>query len=268
MSDLVSTAKDSVFSFQQEIMSILDGSASVEKIESQPQYENAALLTKEIKRLGKNIEDKRKELVGPLNAEVKTINDLFKEPTTRLDSIERNLKTVMLGYQKEQEAIRIEAQRKADEEARKQREEIERQARAQREKEESARRAEAEAMRKAQEAATEQERSKALAEAQRAAKAAETAAEKATAKEQISDMIVAPLVQTMAQKPAGMATVTTWSAEITDKAEFIKYCLSSNQLHFLNIDIQAVSRVIQATKGNMLFPGVKATKTESIRMRA
>lgn len=252
---------------ENELTAIMSGSSEIVKIDNQPQYDNAVQLTREIKRVAKRLEDQRKELVAPLNGQVKEINDWFKAPGTRLLNLEMDLKRVLQAYQQEQERIRIEAQRKADEEARRERERIEAQARAQREKEEAARRAEEDARRRAAEAANEAERAAALAEAERAAKAAQAAAEKANAKEQIADMVVAPVV-VQQPKTAGMATVTTWSVEVTDKKAFLAHCLNSNALNFIEIDTGAVTKVIQATKGAMTFPGIKATKTESLRMRS
>jgi membrane protein involved in colicin uptake len=251
-----------------ELTAIMNGSSAIDKINTQPQYDNAVQLTREIKRVSNRLETQRKELVAPFNGHVKWINDWFKNPGARLLALEMDLKRALQEYQREQERIRLEAQRKADEAARKERERIEAQARAQREKEEAARRAEEEARRRAAEATNAAARAKAMAEAERAAKAAAAAAEKADTKEQIASMVVNPVVPTQAQKTAGMTTVTTYKAEIIDKVAFIRWCLDAGQMQYLTIEANMLDRVVAAAKGELLMPGVRCVKNESIRMRA
>lgn len=253
---------------RREVATIVDGSASIERIDNHNQFENAVALTREIKRAAKKLDDTRKDSVGPLNGKVKAINDWFREPLARLDAVEKNLKKVIQEFQAEQERKRIEEQRKADEAARKERERIEAEARAQREREEANRRAEEEARRRALEAANAEERAKAQREAEAARKRAEDAAAKAKGKEQVAELVVAPVVHTGPVKASGMATVTNYKAEMVDMSAFVQYCLSSSSLHFLEADMRALDRIMAATKGEMQIPGVRCLKSESVRMRA
>ena len=102
------------------------------------QAEYAARILREIASHRKQAEAERKELVGPLNATVKRINQRFKDSLAPLDAADKIVRERVGTYQREEERKRIEAQRKLDEE----RERVEREAR---EKREAAERAEREA---------------------------------------------------------------------------------------------------------------------------
>lgn len=74
-----------------------------------------------IKKLSKAVEDHRKELVGPLNDNVKQINSYAKKVSASLESAESHIKIQLIKYNSEQEKIRqaeiakTEAERKARE---------------------------------------------------------------------------------------------------------------------------------------------------------
>ena len=72
------------------------------------------------------IEQKRKDLVGPLNRVVKEINALFKVPITRIDAVITIAKKKLSRFAEAMLAIEREKKRQAEEEARKEREEAER----------------------------------------------------------------------------------------------------------------------------------------------
>ena len=71
------------------------------------------------------IEQKRKDLVGPLNRVVKEINALFKVPITRIDAVITIAKKKLSRFAEAMLAIEREKKRQAEEEARKEREEAE-----------------------------------------------------------------------------------------------------------------------------------------------
>lgn len=250
-------------------------------ITNQSHLVNAARFTKEIKITGDLIEDERKKLVNPRNAEVKEINAFFKQYSTMLDTAEATLKKAILAYQNEQERIRIEAQRKADEEARKEREKIEAAARVQREKEEAAlrkaeeeRQAQIEAERRAAEETDaakrrllEAEAAERRKEADKAMRMARDAAANAEAKENVATTVVAQVVESNYAKPNGSYSVKVYSGEIIDLKAFVKYCLDNNQLGFLSVEIGKVNKVLQATTGTMTMPGIRVIEKEDLRMR-
>ena len=80
---------------------------------------NVGDLVKMLTRRRFKLEDKRKSLVGPLNAVVKDINELFKAPRDAIDLIVRAAKAKMNKYAQAKQAI-------ADAKARKEREDAER----------------------------------------------------------------------------------------------------------------------------------------------
>ena len=120
-------------------------STSVAKIENQTTFDFVNDAARRARELSKEIERVRRSITEPLNVALRAANGLFKPPVDRLDAYVVTLKGLMLAYQKEQDRIRIEAQRKAEEEARKERLRIEAEEREKREEQ-------ARAMREAQEA--------------------------------------------------------------------------------------------------------------------
>ena len=140
---------------------------------------SAAALLRDLKGLQKMAEQAQKSLTQPLEHEKKSIIAWFRQRIVdRLDQGERKLKMAIGAYQQEQERIRREAQRAADELARKEREKLEKRA--------------------------------ALAAAKGQEEKAATLAEQA-------QTVVAP-VQMEAPKLTGISTRTVYRFEITDPA--------------------------------------------------
>jgi hypothetical protein len=71
---------------------------------------------KQVKELSNQIEKKRKELVGPLNDQVKAINDYAKQILFPLVDAEAHIKAELRDFEIEQERVRAESRRKAEEE--------------------------------------------------------------------------------------------------------------------------------------------------------
>lgn len=87
--------------------------------------DKANLTLKELKFWEKKIEEKRKEMVGPLNDQVKRINEYAKTVTAPLATPESHLKAQLMAYERllekereEQRRIEREAQAKREAEAR------------------------------------------------------------------------------------------------------------------------------------------------------
>lgn len=211
---------------------------------------------KRVKAAQKKLEETRTSITGPLNASLKRVNDFFRAPADRLTGIERIIKSKMVAFADEQERIRREEQRKAEEAARRERERIEAQAR--------------EAERKAQEkAAAERRAAEEAAAAGRAeeaaklnAKAAATEAKAAEKVEQLAERsaaVVAPVIQREAPKVAGVASREVWRFEITDPSKI--------NAAFLMPDEQKIRKQVAALKGDaasLIGPGVRIWSERSI----
>jgi len=71
-------------------------------------------IVKGVKEKFKELEDRRKELVKPLNDDVAIINTEFKNFTNQLTEIEKDLKIGIGNYNQKKEQERVEEQRKLD----------------------------------------------------------------------------------------------------------------------------------------------------------
>lgn len=253
-----------------------------------------------IKSLQKRLEDQRTSEVGPLNAEVKKINDEYRAPTDWLKEAESILKNKVLGYTKEQERIAQEAQRKADELARQERARLEAEARAQqaeamrlaqeqakaqaeqRQAEASARQAQLDAQRaveegniaaqRAAQAAIEQaEQARLKAEQENAAARAsqEQAQEKAEAAEMTALVTTAPTAQAPA-KLSGVSMSKSWKARVTDKKALLKYIAehADECADWADIKMTPLNGMAKALKQNMQIPGVEAYPDSIVSARA
>lgn len=140
-------------------------------------YAGAAGELSKIKAAQKRLDDMRKGMTKPLDETKKRIMDLFRRPADDLDTAERSIKGAMSTYNREQERIRQEQQRKADEAARKERERL----------------------------------------AEQAAKAAQAGkAEKAAALEMRAETVTAPVISRPTPKVAGIATRKVWKFRIVN----------------------------------------------------
>ena len=187
-----------------------------------------------------------------------------KSFTDRLDAAEREIKTAVMGYDREQEKIRLAEQRRiqavADEQARKEREKQEQAAARQRAIEAEARQ-KADAARRAAEQASADERARLLKEAEAADRKANAAAIKVEAKEEQAAAVVAPVVHVAPVAPAtsGVSTVKRWKARVTDMDKVPRQFLLPNQT--------ALDAYARAVKGAMPVPGVEFYQEESMSVR-
>lgn len=151
--------------------------SSTYRVATQEQYAGAGDELKRVKAAQKKLDVLRKSMTVPIDAAKKAIMDLFRAPEDRLARAESGIKRAMIAYSEEQERIRREEQRKADEAARKERERVEAQAR----------------------------------------KAAESGkVEKAEQLEERAAAVVAPVIQREAPKVSGVNMRDAWLFEITD----------------------------------------------------
>lgn len=151
--------------------------SSTYKVATADQYNGAGDELKRVKAAQKRLDDLRKSMTRPLDAAKKAIMDFFRAPEDQLARAESGIKRAMIAFSEEQERIRREEQRKAEEAARKERERLEAQAR-------------------------------------KAAESGKT--EKAEQLEERAAAVVAPVIQREAPKVSGVNLRDVWLFEITD----------------------------------------------------
>ena len=224
----------------------LEAFAASYQVTTPAQYAAGAADLQRVKSAQKRLEETRTGITGPMNAALKRVNDFFRAPTERLATIERTIKGQLVRFADEQERIRQEEQRKADEAARKERERLEAQAR---EAERKARE-KADADRRAAEAAAAVGRA---AEAEKLAARAAAIEEKAAAKvDDLATRAATTVAQVVVRDPpkvAGVSTREVWRFEITDAAQIPR--------EYLVVDEARIRTVVQALKGDARIPGVR-----------
>lgn len=184
---------------------------------------------------------------------LRRLNDFFRAPAERLVNAERAIKRSLTAYDDEQDRIRREKQRQADEEARQARERAEREAAAAREKAEREAR-ELRAKAEAEAAAGRQAEAAKL--AARADAKVERAEGKAEALEQAAAMTVAPVVQAEAPRVRGVATREVWRFAIDDESKIPR--------KYLVVDDVKIRKVVAALKGDAKIPGVRVWPEKQI----
>lgn len=216
------------------------------RVSTPVQYTDAGEQLKQIKTAMKRLDDLRKGMTRPLDAAKKAIMDFFRAPEEKLTRAEAGIKRAMIAYSDEQERIRREEQRKAEEAARKERERLEDIAR---ETERKARE-KAESERKAAEAATAAGRAAEAAKLMaRAAATEERAAAKAEEVTQQAAMVVAPVIHREAPKVSGISTREVWLFDVVDAAAVPR--------EYLMVDESKIRKVVGALKGDTCIAGIR-----------
>lgn len=234
----------------------LETFAATYAVTTAEQYQHGAEDLKRVKAAQKKLEETRTSLTKPINESLRRLNDFFRAPADRLTAIERTIKAALTRFADEQERIRREEQRKAEEAARKERERLEAQAR---EAERKAREKAAAERRAAEEAAAAGRAEEAARLAAKAAQIEAKAAEKVDAIDQRAAAVVAPIIQREAPKVAGVATREVWRFEITDPTKI--------NPAFTMPDEQKIRRQVAALKGDaaaIIGPGVRVWCEKSI----
>lgn len=204
------------------------------KFTNDEEYQNGVELIKAIKKHIKELEGKRKELVKPLNDDVKTINSEF-DVVKMLQGKERIIKNSMSKYFQIKEQKRIEEQRKQEAEAEEKRRKEEERARKEREKEESYRREGKEEL-------------------------ADKAAARAETHESVASSTVAPIVNDTT-KTKGVSYTTSYMAEIINKKQAIEECLKKDILLLhVSINLKGIEAVAKTMKGLLKIGGIRITE--------
>jgi len=226
-------------------------------IKTPAQYTQAGDWLKAIKGMRAKIEEARTRITRPINASLKEVNNQAKEQDQPLAQLEIEIKRSMGAFTAEQERLRLEEQRKADEIARKERERLAAEARAA----EAAARTKAEEQRKAAEAAAAAGRKAEAAKLAARAVATEAKAEQRVATLEIqAAAVVAPVIQREAPKVAGIVTREVWKFEVTDPSLVPRA--------YLSVDESKIRGVVQSLKGDALIPGVRVYSDKSIASSA
>lgn len=184
-------------------------------IRSPEDLQLASNLLGEVKSIMKGLEDARTRITKPMNDALRETNAQAKAAIAPFLEIEARVKTAVLTFNRQEEDKRREAQRRADEEARKEREALERRAR------EAAAKAAQEAQER-REAAAAAEAAGNTAEAERLAAQATRIEEKGDAKvdalAERAAQVVASVVPSAAPKAAGVAQRDNWTFRIVNAA--------------------------------------------------
>jgi len=222
-------------------------------IQSASIYEEAATLLKSIKAQITWFDDARIKITKPINDGLREINAQHKATVAPLLEAERAIKAAMLKYSDEEDRIREEEQRKANETAAKER------ARLQAIADEAARKAaeEAAAKRKAsQDAAAAGRAEEAIKLAAQADRVEEKAQSKVEAFESRAAAVVAPISHSDVPKVGGIRIPLVWDFEIVDAALIPR--------EFLDVNETRIRKVVKAMQAHTNIPGVKVKQVKQI----
>ena len=186
---------------------------------------------KAVKRLAKQVNEKRLAITRPINEGLKEVNAFLRPAKDLLADAEQLLKAKILKFQTDQDRIARELQAELDAEAREERERLERMA--------------------------------AMAETLDRPEKAEELREEA-------EIQTAPIIQSAAPKIAGVSVRKTWKAEITDKGALLRHIVEERPdlLGIVSISQSALNDLARLHKEELNFPGVKASEEASIAARS
>jgi len=200
------------------------------EIKTNEEFDHAAIDLKRVKAKAKELDATRKSITQPIDAAKKRVMDFFREPLDFLARAEKELKRGMITYQDRQEQIRLQAEAKAREQARKEREKL---------------------------------------EAQAARLAEKGKAEAAQARLEAAEHIPSPVVNIPKPEVKGVSTREIWSAEVTDKRALVKAVADGIVPDVvLSVDMKILNAQARALKSALNYPGVKAVMEKSLSARS
>jgi hypothetical protein len=255
-----------------EIKQLLEG-ARIEKIEKPEEAAAVGELGKKLKAEYDLLEKERDGLVRPLNTVVDEYNAFFKGSKgclTAIKGVMENCKSLIVRWNQKLADEQRERQRIADEKAAADRRKLEEEAEKKRQEAEKQRREAEEKRLAAQKVADEEERKKLEAEAAKLELKAEKTELKADEKAALSTTVVAPIVSASAPKIKGYSGYEKFYAEVTDKKEFVLWCVANGQWQYLDINQSALDKVAAVLKENFKADGivVKSKLQNSVRSAA
>jgi hypothetical protein len=199
-------------------------------ITSVDQYDTSGEVLKSIKAKQRELNDLRLSLTRPLDDAKGRIMALFKPAGDRLSKAETLIKGAMLTFQRGQEERRRIAEAEARAEAERERLKLQRQADAARKKGNE---------------------------------------DKAEDLEDRAASVPVPIVTVEKPSVSGVATRTTWRAEVVDMLELVKACAEGRQpLSLLEPNMVILNAQARALKRELTIPGVRAVAEEGIAARA
>ena len=186
---------------------------------------------KSIKARQQQLEEARTSITKPLLDAQRAVNNLFRAPQETLSEAERIIKRSILAYQEVEERKRLEAQAAAAQALRKEREKLEAQA------------------------------ARALA----TGKLEKAEALRITAEAIPERMEIAPT----ATKVAGLASRSTWRAELVDKLALVTYVAQHPEwLNLLEPNMTAINGLARSQKSALAIPGIRAVQEKQLAARA
>jgi hypothetical protein len=194
-------------------------------------FQASGAVLKQIVTAKKALLKTRTDVTQPMDAAKKAVMELFKPVAERFESAEATLRAAMATFSQAEAGKQAEIQERLDELARKDRERLETRAAKQRER------------------GNEEE-----------AEALEATAEQVTAAEAAEPT-----------KVAGVHTVTTWSAEVTDIQALIQACADGKTPggpRLVEPNMPALNALAREFKDKLDIPGVRAVSTTSTAVRA
>ena len=222
-------------------------------IKSAGAYEQAAILLKSIKGQLASFEEARTKITKPINDGLREVNAQHKATIAPLLADELVIKNAMIRYSDEQDRIRQEEQRKANEAADKERRRLLAIA------DEAKRKADEQAAAK-RKAADDAAAAGRQAEADRLRASAVRIEEKGADKVEQFDMraasVVAPIAQAAAPKVGGISVPLVWDFEIVDASLIPR--------EYLDVNPVRIRKVVQAMQGNTNIPGVRVRQVKRI----
>lgn len=232
-------------------------------VSNEAELRGASEFAKRLKSYDRQLESERKAAKEPFLQKGKDVDSTFGKVR---ELVGARVKAIMKGvndFKAAVEAKRLEAQRRADEAARKERERMEEQAAKQRAKEEAARKEAEEAARKAAEAEDEQERQKLEAEARKKQAQADKAARDAETKQKIASTVVAPVIESEAPDIKGVSKRANWRADVTDKVKFIQWAIKNEEYQYIDINMPNLNKYAKMIKDTKDIPGVRVWNDET-----
>ena len=202
---------------------------SAPAIRTLEECERAAERLRAIKVAARELEEVRLRITRPLLDAQRAVNELFRGPQTTLGEAEALLKRSILGFQDAEEAKGRAMEAAAAEALRREREKLE----------EKATKAEA---------AGRFERADALR----------------------SSAATLPLaIPQPTARPAGLATRSTWRAEVIDKAVLVRYVAEHPEwLSLIDANAAALNGLARAQKSALSIPGVRVVEEKQLAARA
>lgn len=222
---------------EKELQELLT-TGKIELIETEEQYQNAEIAAQAFTKFVKEKDELRKELKAPHLANGKKIDDFFNPVINKVKEARLNLDKCTLDFEDKKERERIEQQRLADEQARKEREKHE---------------SKSEKLNEQAEQAL-QDGNNGLAE--KLQLQAEAAEDKA-------DTVVSNIVAPAVEKTKGSFAKVTFAFELRDAKTFAEWCIKTENTELIAINDKAFKAFLKMKQGKVEIPGVRITQNKS-----